>query len=262
MNRVGRFRSVSLVLESNSWRMRSIVSFCLILCAALISCDKQPRSAPVTVERDANHNVGEVRFTGHIYPRRYNERKDRANGHHAIVWRGGNSASKALIEADTADVEIQDALEKLGLKPADNLKPEAWTQRDDPDDLAPDERVKGPPLRITVTWDGLGQPMELWRLFRNTTAGDVRIHFGGHRASIDRWRSGCITCLFSCPGGRTSNAAFTIRDQARDRRSFMANQEKLPPDGTTVEVTIQPAEATTAPAGDLDEGGIDQGSSR
>lgn len=242
--------------------MRIIVSFCLILCATLTSCDKQPKSAPITVERDANNSAGKVRFTGHIYPRRYNERRDRANGHHAIVWRSGNNASKALIEADTADVDIQDALEKLGLQPADNLKPEAWTRRDDPDHPAPDERVEGPPLRITVTWDDLDQPMELWRLFRDTTTGDVRIHFGGHRASIERWHSGCIACLFSCPGGRTSSAAFTLRDQARDRRSFMADEEKLPPDGTSIEVTIQPAQATTAPVGDPDDGGIDQGSGK
>ena len=154
-------------------------------------------------------------------------------------------------------MEIQEALEKLGLNPADNLKPEAWTQRDDPGDPAADERVEGPQLRITVTWDGPGQPVELLELFRNTTAGDVRIHFGGHRASIERWHSGCITCLFSCPGGRTSNAALTIRDQTRDRRIFMANEEKLPPDGTTVEVTIQPASPTTAPAGNPDEDGVD-----
>lgn len=242
--------------------MRIIACLYFVLCAVLAGCDKQPPSAPVVVDRHTDNDPGKVRFTGHIYPRRYNEGKDRANGHHAIVWRGGNNASKALIKADTADVDIQDALEQLGLKPADNLKPEAWTQRDDPADPASDERVQGPPLRITVTWDGLEQPMEFSRLFRDTTPGDVRIHFGGHRASIERWHSGCITCLFSCPGGRTSNAAFTIRDQARDRRSFMANEDKLPPDGTKVEVTIQPASPatappTTAPAGDPDEDGVD-----
>jgi len=56
---------------------------------------------------------------------------------------------------------------------------------------------------------------------------------------IPVWRSGCVTCLFSCPGGKTSNAAFTIRDQYLNRKVFLADEKNLPPDGTPVRVSMR-----------------------
>jgi hypothetical protein len=117
------------------------------------------------------------------------------------------------------------------------LSAEAWTERLDPDNPHPDERVEGPRLKVSVTWEGAERAYVLAELVDEEAAA-VDVRFGGHRAYIDRWRSGCVTCLFSCPGGRTSNAAWTIRDQARERHGFHAAEDRLPPDGTPVRVMI------------------------
>lgn len=197
--------------------------------------------SPAPADGSASSIDGErVVFKGRIFPNRYNTHADRANGHHAIVWQDGRNAHKALIEADAPDEDIQDSLESLGLEPGNNLSEEAWTQRFDRDNPAADKRVDGPALDVLVTWGDAESPMPLWRLFKDARAGDLDIRFGGHRALIPRWKSGCVTCLFSCPGGRTSNAKATLREQADDRRTFVANADLLPPDGTSVTVSISP----------------------
>ncbi len=194
-------------------------------------------STSSTTTRSTTTQPGNVRFTGTIYPRRYNTRDDRAQGHHAIVWREGRNARKALIEANVSDVEIQDELEALGWKPGDNLSSEAWTERDDDGNPHPDRQVKGPRLSVSLTWEGRAEPLTLADAL-GEDEDTVEIRFGGHRRYIARWKSGCVTCMFSCPGGRTSNAAFTLRDQARRHHAFHADESLLPADGTTVEVWI------------------------
>lgn len=180
----------------------------------------------------------EIRFPGKIYPQRYNTRSDRANGHHFIVFSGGGNRAKALIETDVPDRAILAGLEALGAAPGDNLTEAAWTERNDPDSPEPDKRVEGTPVDIFVSWNGESHPA--WSLFEDESEEDFRIRFGGHEALIPVWESGCVTCLFSCPGGRTSNAAFTIRDQAGDRKTFRANEAELPPDGAEVMVRFRP----------------------
>ena len=59
----------------------------------------------------------QIEFQGHIFPKRYNTHPRRAQGHHAIVWRGGGSAEKALIETDVSDREILNSLLEAGAVP-------------------------------------------------------------------------------------------------------------------------------------------------
>ena len=181
---------------------------------------------------------GGIEFPGVIYPERYNTRTDRANGHHFIVWSGGTNAEKALINTDVPDERILAGLEALGAAPGNNLTEATWTERFNENSPAPDRRVEGARLKIVVSWEGMARPA--YELLEGATESDLDIRFGGYEALIPLWRSGCVTCLFSCPGGRTSNAAFTIRDQALNRKSFRAERSKLPADGTPVRVIIQP----------------------
>lgn len=213
------------------------------ICVMFVGCDA--RTADVSGMLGPVENG--IIFTGHIYPHRYNTHRDRAGGHHAIVWRGGRVAEKALIEADFSDLEVQDYLESIGLVPGDNLHPDGWRRRDDPDSSEPDWRVDGPLLSVRVEWDGLDAPVPLAALFRETADDDIEIRFGGHRDYVPIWRSGCVLCMFSCPGGRTSNARYTLRQQTREQRSFEADETRLPPDGTPVRVTFRIAEPATGP---------------
>ncbi len=41
-------------------------------------------------------------------------------------------------------------------------------------------------------------------------------------------------CLYSCPGGKVSNASYTIRDFVDEETEFRAQENLLPPDNTNV----------------------------
>jgi hypothetical protein len=183
-----------------------------------------------------NKEQSSIQFKGKIYPKRYNSRKDRANGHHFIVWSNGGNAKKSLINTDVPDIEILNALVKLGAKPGNNLTAETWTKRADKQSLEPDKRVKGSKLEIFIKTDQKTYtPTEMLKIDESS----IDIHVGGHADLIPIWKSGCITCLFSCPGGRTSNAAYTVRDQHQNIIEFIADPENLPPDGTEVDIVMQ-----------------------
>jgi len=64
-------------------------------------------------------------------------------GHHAIVWKGGSSAHAALLQADVTDVQILDALESLHAHPGNNLSMDAWEERKNPKNPAPDTVIAG-----------------------------------------------------------------------------------------------------------------------
>ena len=210
-------------------------------------CAERPDTTPFSSSKQpvqVDFEKRTVRVAGRIYPRRYNEARARARGHHGIVWEKGSQARKALIEVEAPDVEIQRALESLGLEPGNNLTIETWEAAGDAESSEPDRRVEGPAIQIEVEWEedaagnaaGEKRAVPFFRLFEDTGPEDMDIRFGGHEEYVPHWRSGCVTCLFSCPGGRTSNAAFVIRDQVKGRREFRANQKLLPGDGARVRV--------------------------
>lgn len=177
-----------------------------------------------------------IEFPAQVYPHRYNTHRDRAQGHHLLVWSGGGNAHKALLETDVHDALILESLLNLGATAGNNLTSETWNQRNNPDSPEPDQRVQGSHIKMTLVINE--QEFELHELFLDQSTSDFDIRLGGHAELIPVWRSGCVTCLFSCPGGRSSNAAFTIRDQAMERKSFRANEQVLPDDGTTVTVRM------------------------
>ena len=49
---------------------------------------------------------------------------------------------------------------------------------------------------------------------------DLRL--AGNRANIPKWKSGCVICLYSCPGSKIGNARYTARDWARKVTRFRA----------------------------------------
>ena len=65
------------------------------------------------------------------------------------------------------------------------------------------------------------------------------MRFGGNAANIPKWKSGCIVCLYSCPGSKIGNARYTVRDYTKDVTRFRAKPDALPPDGTRVGVVLR-----------------------
>lgn len=176
-----------------------------------------------------------LEFEGTIHPQRFLKVRDIGKGHHAIVWKGGGASRKALIETDLSDLKAAERLTEKGLVGGGNLPEEAWSKRNDPNDPAADARVEGPTVEITVLWEGLESPRRLQDLLG---LPDADYRFGDHRSLIPVWKSGCIVCNVSCPGGKISNRSLTIRDQVQQRLRPRLDPSNLPPDGTRVRVFV------------------------
>lgn len=172
---------------------------------------------------------------GTIHPQRFLEVQGEPFGHHAIVWRGGRTASRALIVTETSDREVADRLAALGAIGGNNLAPQAWENRKDRADPSADERVSGSTVEVWVEWKGGGGSRNLAVLMG---LPDAQYRFGDHRHLIPVWRSGCIVCNVSCPGGKISNRSLTIRDQTEGRLHPKLNLKDLPPDGTKVRIRL------------------------
>ncbi len=164
-------------------------------------------------------------------------------GYHAVVWRGGRAAHAALFRADVTDVQVLDALEALGAKPGDALGMATWDERRDPKSAAPDQVIAGPPVEVLVRLPGRPRPVPLGDLLADHGGSpdrqSVELRLGGHRANIPKWHSGCIVCLYSCPGSKLGNARYTVRDYMKDETRFRARTDLLPPDGTKVAIVVR-----------------------
>jgi hypothetical protein len=160
-------------------------------------------------------------------------------GYHAIVWRGGRAAGAALFRADVTDVQVLDALEALGGKPGNALGMASWDERKDPKNPAPDHEIAGPPVEILVRLPGRSSPVPLAELLDDPGGRGLDMRLGGHRANIPKWHSGCIACLYSCPGSKLGNARYTVRDYERETTRFRAKTALLPQDGTPVTIRVR-----------------------
>jgi hypothetical protein len=159
-------------------------------------------------------------------------------GYHAIVWRGGRAAAVALFRAEVTDVQVLDALEALGGKPGNALGMASWDERKDPKNPAPDQTIAGPPVEILVRLPGRSAPVPLADLLEDPGGRGVEMRLGGHRANIPQWHSGCIACLYSCPGSKVGNARYTVRDYVDGVTRFRAKAGILPEDGTAVTIIV------------------------
>ncbi len=180
----------------------------------------------------------EVEFVARVNVRGFEASRDMA-GYHAIVWKGGRAAADALLVADVSDTQVLDALESLGAKPGDNLSLDAWEKRGDPGNAAPDATVAGPGVEILVRRPGRKELTPLSALLVDPAGRGLDLRFAGNRASSPYWKSGCIACLYSCPGGRIGNARYTERDFARGTTRFRVKRGALPPDGSLVDVVVR-----------------------
>jgi hypothetical protein len=194
-------------------------------------------AAPV-VDR-AHH---EVRFSATVQPDAM-DRMFGVNGHHAVVWKGGKSQRNALFVADASDHDVRVALDSLGAKRGENLRPEAWTERDDPKNPEPDKRVEGTPVEVFVEWAGSKGRVPLAQLIteKNRPQPLLDFRYGGNEAWQKEFHSGCIVCLYSCPGGAVGNHAHPIRDSVRDGVVYASIPTRLPPAGTKVTIILRVA---------------------
>ncbi len=159
-------------------------------------------------------------------------------GYHFLVWADGRASDRALFRAHVSDTEVLEALEALGAVPGNAVGIEAWDNRYDPESPAPDTVIEGPRVSITIIVRGRDEPLTLDDILVDPGGRGFDMRFGGHRENIPKWLSGCVVCLYSCPGSKVGNASYTVRDHADETTHFSVRPGALPKDGTEVRVRI------------------------
>jgi hypothetical protein len=212
--------------------MVAVMRFALLTCCLLPVAAAPQRG--LSVDR-ANH---EVRIAATVQPKAM-ERPFGVKGHHAIVWEGGKSKRWALFVAHASDREVRRALDSLGAKRGENLTPATWTARDDAHNHEPDKRVEGSKIDVFVEWDRKRVPLSSLIAEKKRRAPLMDFRYGGNERWQAEFESGCIVCLYSCPGGAIGNHAHTIRDYARDGVVYASLPERLPPAGSRVTIVLK-----------------------
>jgi hypothetical protein len=182
----------------------------------------------------------EVRFTATVQPDAM-KRPFGVKGHHAVVWKEGKSSRWALFASDASDHDIRIALDSLGAKRGENLTAESWNAREDARSTEPDKRVEGSRIEAFVEWRGSRGRIPLAAILREKGQKTPRIdlRYGGNERFQPEFKSGCIVCLYSCPGGAVGNHAHPIRDSVRDGIVYASVPNRLPPAGTQVTIILK-----------------------
>ncbi len=210
-------------------RVRLLALFTL----TFFACGASP-SRPV-VDRAAR----EVRIAAVVQPHAMT-RPFGVQGHHAIVWKGGRAKYWALFAAEASDRDVRAALDALGARRGENLTPDTWNARENERNGEPDKRVDGSHIDVFVQWKGSKRvPLAHLVAEKGHEPPLLDFRYGGHQQWQKEFKSGCIVCLYSCPGGAIGNRAHTIRDYVRDGVVYASRPERLPPSGTKVTIILK-----------------------
>ncbi|KAA3617996.1 MAG: hypothetical protein DWQ05_08080 [Calditrichaeota bacterium] len=177
-----------------------------------------------------------------FHPGAYDGWFTHTNNYHAVVWDDGGASNAAPLTTPVSDSLFYAALIEIGALPGNNLKHAAWAERKNREHPAPDQRVQGSAVKLTVWWPGLTEPLPLETLFTDPGKKGIELRFGGNLELIHKWHSGCIVCLYSCPGGKISNAAYTIRDYVDGTTHFEIDKKIAPRKNIAVILTFKLSE--------------------
>lgn len=221
-------------------RIAVVATLALVAAAAVLILAAKTTAAPGSLQI---RPPGEVEFRATVNAHAFTDGWAMP-GYHALVWKGGNAARHALLQAHVTDVQILDAFESLGARPGNNLTMDAWEERKNPKNPAPDTVIAGPPIQILLRIPGRPQLLALEALLEDPGGHGFDMRLGGNRANIPIWKSGCVVCLYSCPGSKVGNARYTVRDYAKNVTRFRARKGVLPRDGAEIGVILRIADAT------------------
>ena len=208
-----------------------VAAFALMILTAA-SCAAKPAKPVVDRAR------GEVRIPAKVQPHAMN-RPFGVKGHHAVVWDSGRSKLWALFVSPVSDHDVRMALDSLGARRGENLTPATWNAREDPKNPEPDKRVEGSRIEVLVEWNGKRVPLAHLIAEEGSAAPKVDFRYGGNEAWQKEFHSGCIVCLYSCPGGAIGNHAHTIRDYVKDGVIYASRPERLPKAGSKVTIILK-----------------------
>ena len=89
---------------------------------------------------------------------------------------------------------------------------DAWEARRDPRNAAPDRRSAGERVEVLLRVPGRPALLPLAAALEDPGGRGLELRLAGNRANAPIWKSGCVVCLYSCPGGKIGNARYTVRD--------------------------------------------------
>ena len=191
-------------------------------------------ATPMIVDKEAK----EIRLLATLQPKAFETGWfKQLPGHHAVTWKDGRKGHEALLATIASDTQVYDGMIAIGAKPGDNLTQAVWDERKNEKSKAPETRVEGSPVAVSVWWEGLPDALPLDELVKDPRGKEIDLRFGGNKALIPVWKSGCIVCLQSCPGGKISNRNCTIRDYVQGKGTFTVNRSVVP-EGTRKAVVI------------------------
>ena len=100
---------------------------------------------------------------------------------------------------------------------------------------ATETTVEGSPIKMEVTWAGADKTYDVNEVIKDSNGKKIDFKFGGNLERAKNKKTGCLTCLDSCPVGIVSNAAYTYGAvEKRNEVTFTGNADVLPEDGTYV----------------------------
>jgi len=187
----------------------------------------------------------EIEFTATVHAKAFDGAWSMP-GYHAVAWKDGRSGHAALLEAEVSDTDVLDALERLGARAGNNVPMEAWDKRRDRSNKAPDTAMTGPAVELLLRLPGRAGLVPLADVLQDSGGRGLDLRFGGNRDNIPKWKSGCIVCLYSCPGAKVGNARYTMRDYVDGVTRFTTRPGTLPADGTPVGVVLRLAPVRAA----------------
>lgn len=141
--------------------------------------------------------------------------------HWGIGCRTGKFADKFILVSPVEPPDFHDVMVRIGAKAGNNLKTDGYGQY-----------VAGDRLSVTASWPGLKKSLDIGDIFFDSTGKGFQIRFGGNREAAEKMKTGCLTCLESCPIAISSNAVYPhispIQRKVNPNSHFRGKPEVLP----------------------------------
>lgn len=182
-------------------------------------------AVPVVIDKDNKEVIIEATVNGKYF--------NTPSRHHGIVFKGGKYGDRAVLVGLADEREFYQALKDIGCVEGTNLTME---------DMKLSKAVKGEPLDVFVTWEGLSKEIPFSDIIRSSEERIMIVRFGGNFEAAKSNRTGCILCLDSCPIAITSDAAFATAELDSKKIDKYIREDVLPADGSKVYVIFRIAE--------------------
>ncbi|WP_304332696.1 YdjY domain-containing protein [Brachyspira innocens] len=182
-------------------------------------------AVPVVIDKDNKEVIIEATVNGKYF--------NTPSRHHGIVFKGGKYGDRAVLVGLADEREFYQALKDIGCVEGTNLTME---------DMKLSKAVKGEPLDVFVTWEGLSKEIPFSDIIRSSEERIMIVRFGGNFEAAKANRTGCILCLDSCPIAITSDSSFTTAELENKEIDKYIREDVLPAYGSKVYVIFRIAE--------------------